>query len=82
MLQSYSFAVPVPPGVHLPSMGESTDDPYNHYDWIPADRNSKGDNVYDEINLRGARMLTAARGREINTGIVINYTIILTIIVI
>lgn len=61
--------VPLPPGVDLPVMGESTDDPYNHYDRIPADRNSKGDNLYDEINLRGARMLSAARGRQAsNTG--------------
>lgn len=45
-------------------MGESTDDPYNHYDWIAAEKSSKGDNVYDEVNLRGARMLHVARGRQ------------------
>ena len=45
-------------------MGESTDDPYNHYDRIPADSSSKGDNVYDEINLRGARILCVAGGRQ------------------
>ena len=72
--------VPPPPGVSLPTTGESSDDPYNHYDWIPADRNSKGDNDYDEINLQGARMLTAARARRAsnNNGIFVitsyNYT--------
>ena len=66
--------VPPPPGVNLPTMGESSDDPYNHYDWIPADRNSKGSNDYDEINLQGARMLSAARTRQAsnNNGITIN----------
>ena len=56
-------------------MGESTDDPYNHYDRIPGDRSSKGDNVYDEVNLRGARVLSAAHGRQnSNNGtILINY---------
>ena len=59
-----NVTVPPPPGVSLPTAGESSDDPYNHYDWIPADRNSKGDNDYDEINLQGARMLAAARARR------------------
>lgn len=52
-----SFLVPPPPGVNLRMVGESTDDSHNLYDRIPADRNSKGDNVYDEINLQGAKML-------------------------
>lgn len=56
-----SFTVPLPPGMDLLTMGESTDEPYNHYDRIPAERRSKGDNVYDEVNLRGARMLCVAR---------------------
>ena len=44
-------------------MGESTDDSYNLYDRIPADRTTKGDNLYDEINLQGARMLSGAHVR-------------------
>ena len=67
------ITVPLPPGVNIPTMGESTDDPHNHYDWIPADRNSKGDNDYDEINLQGARMLTAARARQGSNNGIIKY---------
>ena len=54
--------VPPPPGVNLPTTGESTD--YNHYDWIPADRNSKGENDYNEINLQSTRLLLATRARQ------------------